>query len=1051
MGEPSLKTLLAAGNALLEPPNPLPSAPPALLERLKASGERLPWHDRPGWTEEDELEEVGDDDVDPAKRKVRRDALVMLVGQRALDLLVAMQGVLSKEFWPIEHKDGLGEKDFLLGTADQRLLRLLLQHALVSYLLPLTLAYVAGLRSRAPVDAHLPAAVSTFLALTDTPSPPSGGSTRIPHTSITQSILSSHLPPLMLAAIAVAWTPSSPPNIYANLRSQFLQTLSALSPTQAMGALSTALKIVSAGKSRPPKGWTRTWPAYVEGTLGTLLSNQVLRVGGVKAVMENVFGEVGNMSGEGVDGPKLDRIAGLLSRVPRSSSAETYIPYLLETLFELMGEAAAPVVYGHTAAYVVHHLWGTSPLAVEWLEHHLHGPWNPTPTEGVVLTADHAKSVTVAAAQLVLHAPPSPEFTNFVVGPILAQVFALYALLSPAQPSMISKAKENESNLPAGVKLLLTSWGKLVSKNDAVKGVWSIVKGGRGWPASEDGQVLHWQKVGDGAELVYGYPHTDAPVQTDAMDVDDLQLGDLDLAPDPATLAGLLKEFARADVSSEVFLRVLDEWRVRASTDSEPLETLLFLRLTLAMMETLGDKVLADPQHVLAFVEGVLNDEVASLPETKPLIQEVGDEDVEFPDLTEEGVEQLGLLETAISLLLATLENESITFATSPILHPIFSHLSALESARTAHVRQLATEATLVLLVRRSASISSGGQVSEVMATYRRALALIADPILPVRAHGLVLLRELVFRPDYDAALTPAILDVYMQALQDADSYIYLNAAKGLAAMADALGKEILRALTRVYVDTTEGMDKRLRVGEALEMVIKRAGKAFAANVDIVVPPLMGVFRDAGAPTVLRTSALSLLSTAAEEDRLAVLPWAAELAVAAVDLVQVESVTASPFRPSQPEPESKPKPKVMLVDDDEPEPEPERQEEKPRTIDAEPTTADAKHPALRRAALVFLGLLVASLIEATHENQQESGEFKIRLPGQSHPKKELDVALDKRVLDRTVTVLRYVAGTDVDEVARGQAAEVVALVERLQTLEGILEVGQAASRREFLA
>lgn len=111
MSEPPLKTLLAAGNALLEPPNPLPSDPPALLGRLKAAGDLLEWRDRPGWTEDDELEEIGDGDSDLAKRKARRDALVLLVGQRALDLLVAMQGVLAKEFWPAEHKKGLGEKD----------------------------------------------------------------------------------------------------------------------------------------------------------------------------------------------------------------------------------------------------------------------------------------------------------------------------------------------------------------------------------------------------------------------------------------------------------------------------------------------------------------------------------------------------------------------------------------------------------------------------------------------------------------------------------------------------------------------------------------------------------------------------------------------------------------------------------------------------------------------------------------------------------------------------------------------------------------------------
>lgn len=857
MHDPNLKTLLAAGNALLQPPEPLPSAPPALIARLKAAGDLVPWRDRPGWTEDDELEEIGDDDPEGsvAKRKARRDALVLLVGQRSLDLVVAMQAWLAKEFWPPEHKDGLGEKDcefldirlltpVLLGTADQRLVRLMLQHALVSYLLPLTLAYVAGLPSRTPADPRLPAAVSAFLALAETPAPPTGGSaTRTPHSTITQTLLSSHLPPLMLASITVGWTPTAPPATYASVRSQLLTTLSLLSPTQAMGALSTALKIVQAGKRKAPKGWTRTWPAFVEGTLGTLLSNQVMRPGGVRAVMENVFGEAGNMGGpEAVDGLKLDQIAGLLSRVPRSSTPEAYIPYLLATLFDLIAPESAshPMIYTHTAAYVVHHLWSTSPIAVEWLKHYLHDPWNPSnPQAGVVVPSERVQAAARTVAQLVLQAPPSPEFTDFVVGPILPQLFALYALLAAKQqPKVIAKKAEEAPGLGTDVKLLLTSWGKVVTKDDGVKGVWSVITGGRGWPVADDGQVLHWQKTGDAAELVYSHPSFEpAPVKIEEMDVDDDEmLSQLDVYPDPSVLAQLLKDFGRADVSSEVFLNVLDEWRVRAQAeDQDPVQALLFLRLTLAMMEVLGDKVLANPEHVLSFVEGVLNDEVQELAArkaNKPLVEEFGgDSDEEpLPELTAEGVGQMGLVETAISLLLATLEaNDKLNHATAAILHPISAHLEALSSAPSSHVRQLAREATLVLLVRRSASLSSEGQVSEAVSTYRRALTLISDPILPVRAHGLVLLRDLVFRSDYDHALTPSIMDVYMQAIQDKDSYIYLNAVKGLAAMADALGKDVFRSLVRVYADSGQ-LDRSLRVGEVLGMVIRRAGKAFAAN-----------------------------------------------------------------------------------------------------------------------------------------------------------------------------------------------------------------------------
>lgn len=113
MSEPSLKTLIAAGKALLQPPNPLPSAPPELLQRLRESSAELSiWRDRPGWTEDDELDEIGDDDTeDVSKRKARRDQLVLLVGQRCLDIVAAMHSFLGMEFWPADQRHGHGEKD----------------------------------------------------------------------------------------------------------------------------------------------------------------------------------------------------------------------------------------------------------------------------------------------------------------------------------------------------------------------------------------------------------------------------------------------------------------------------------------------------------------------------------------------------------------------------------------------------------------------------------------------------------------------------------------------------------------------------------------------------------------------------------------------------------------------------------------------------------------------------------------------------------------------------------------------------------------------------
>lgn len=169
---------------------------------------------------------------------------------------------------------------------------------------------------------------------------------------------------------------------------------------------------------------------------------------------------------------------------------------------------------------------------------------------------------------------------------------------------------------------------------------------------------------------------------------------------------------------------------------------------------------------------------------------------------------------------------------------------------------------------------SANGASEEAQETYQRALKLLQDPLLPVRAHGLLLLRELVApkkdppkkkgkkgkrtsrpgssssagsivqgqkinSPSIDAAYIPAILGIFLESIQDEDSYIFLNAVQGLSAMVDGFGKEVLRGIVDVYMKglsgiggtvlTQKDVDVRVRVGQALEQVIQRCGGALGS------------------------------------------------------------------------------------------------------------------------------------------------------------------------------------------------------------------------------
>ena len=174
--------------------------------------------------------------------------------------------------------------------------------------------------------------------------------------------------------------------------------------------------------------------------------------------------------------------------------------------------------------------------------------------------------------------------------------------------------------------------------------------------------------------------------------------------------------------------------------------------------------------------------------------------------------------------------------------------MEALALNGSTSVRPLAREARLVITARLAHTVELdklSSHEEQAQETYQKALKLLQDPILPVRAHGLLLLRHLVSPPASDGterprpinqSLIPAILSIFLQSVQDDDSYIFLNAVQSLAAMVDTLGKDVLKNLMYNYAGGLDGLgagnfsqqdvDTRTRVGEALNIVINRCGSA---------------------------------------------------------------------------------------------------------------------------------------------------------------------------------------------------------------------------------
>ena len=195
--------------------------------------------------------------------------------------------------------------------------------------------------------------------------------------------------------------------------------------------------------------------------------------------------------------------------------------------------------------------------------------------------------------------------------------------------------------------------------------------------------------------------------------------------------------------------------------------------------------------------------------------------------------------------------NQDSSARTLPVLNDIYSLLEPVSRDAPINIRTVAREARMVMTARLAST--SGKQRTRSddeespQALYQQALKLLQDPILPVRAHGLLLLRSLVTksRQEVDSALIPAILSIFLQAVQDDESYLFLNAVQGLAAMVDSYGAEVLKALIREYTDglfnmggslSQHGLDIRVRVGEALGIVVRRVGTALGLYSKVTHP-----------------------------------------------------------------------------------------------------------------------------------------------------------------------------------------------------------------------
>ncbi|KAJ1727177.1 hypothetical protein LPJ61_004714, partial [Coemansia biformis] len=318
------------------------------------------------------------------------------------------------------------------------------------------------------------------------------------------------------------------------------------------------------------------------------------------------------------------------------------------------------------------------------------------------------------------------------------------------------------------------------------------------------------------------------------------------LAPVDA-LIGLLGSAELRTVAGDVFLALLREQDVLLAEipRGDPELTRkwwLVSQAALAAVDRLGPAVLTRHADILAFVLGVLDRYNPTDDGRQSAMGGGNSADGEEPGGSGNEVslalmllaqimaasenagfsascEQHGGNESAADLPRTEWNGESLQ-----VLRSVQNRVQRLSSIGGPEISQLCSQVALpisMVLALHSTPIAAtdGAAVADDSKRVVSALRDVRDDLVPVRAHGIIELRDMVLArskaiTDNDDNLA-ATIAVFVEMVGESDSFVYLNAIRGLASLADLHLRRFLPQLVEMYTGATD-VDRRVRVGEAI-------------------------------------------------------------------------------------------------------------------------------------------------------------------------------------------------------------------------------------------
>ncbi|KAJ2953748.1 hypothetical protein O0L34_g1375 [Tuta absoluta] len=176
------------------------------------------------------------------------------------------------------------------------------------------------------------------------------------------------------------------------------------------------------------------------------------------------------------------------------------------------------------------------------------------------------------------------------------------------------------------------------------------------------------------------------------------------------------------------------------------------------------------------------------------------------------------------------------------------------------------------ILCKEALSLISSNKPQKASSACEKAISDVFDDLLPVRAHGIIELTKLIDSKDTETiSKKHYIFCLLQEQLKDADSYLYLAAINGIAALGVHCTEDVIQILCKEFlqvainqrdiqtnVDQNRMAELRMKIGDIIVKVTKRLGEMAIVQKTILLNTMLCGCRDDD--PLIRTSALSNLA-----------------------------------------------------------------------------------------------------------------------------------------------------------------------------------------------